>query len=183
MRQLMTVLLLLAGCLLLADGVQPGGDGSYLEPYEVETLDNLLWVSTNPGSWNSHFIQTADIDAYDTRDWNGGQGFLPIAPTSNPYFMGTYDGQGYKISNIYMYRPETIRQSLFGSTHYATISNVNMENVDITGLNNAAPVVSYCTNTNVQNGWCSGKVVGYVSGASGVVGYLRDGSSVTECYT
>lgn len=73
------VFTLLVSTCLSADGVEPVGSGTEADPYQVETLDNLLWISTNSGSWSSYFEQTADIDAAVTSGWNGGAGFSPFA--------------------------------------------------------------------------------------------------------
>ncbi|HTO15687.1 MAG TPA: membrane lipoprotein lipid attachment site-containing protein, partial [Edaphocola sp.] len=44
------------------------GDGSKSSPYEIATLDNLYWLSQTSTAWNNHFVQTADIDAFDTQN-------------------------------------------------------------------------------------------------------------------
>lgn len=56
--------------------VQPVGSGNEIDPYIIESLDNLEWLSTTSSSWGSYFIQTNDIDASDTQNWNSGEGFL-----------------------------------------------------------------------------------------------------------
>ncbi len=69
----------------------------------MEILDNLLWVSTNNSSWSSHFIQIADIDASDTQNWGGGNGFSPIGNIDNN-FTGTYNGQSFSITGLHIDR-------------------------------------------------------------------------------
>jgi hypothetical protein len=65
---------------LCADGVPPPGTGLPNDPYQVATLDNLLWLSTVETVWvsNRYIEQTADIEASDTQNWNNGEGFIPI---------------------------------------------------------------------------------------------------------
>ncbi|MCI8731932.1 MAG: hypothetical protein HFH57_12550 [Lachnospiraceae bacterium] len=66
-----------------------GGNGSQANPYQVVTLDHLRKV----GQHNKcYFIQTADIDA-------GYENFTAMFRSDNP-FVGTYDGNGKKISNL-----------------------------------------------------------------------------------
>jgi len=92
MKILLSLFFITFSFILLADGVQPNGAGSEADPYQVSDLDNLLWISTNTSSWNSHFIQTADIDASTTSTWNTEDGFSPIG-NSITQFTGNYNGQ------------------------------------------------------------------------------------------
>ena len=100
---------------LFTDGVEPIGYGTETDPYQVEILDNLLWICTNPDSWDKHFIQIADIDAADTQNWNNGEGFYPIGNIDNN-LTGNYNWQEYIINGLYIYRPEAENQGLFGYT-------------------------------------------------------------------
>jgi hypothetical protein len=91
--------------------IQPSGSGTEASPYLIGTLENLYWVSQNPGSWNSWFRQTADIDAADTATWNpneagGYYGWSPIG-TEAVKFTGRYNGNHYTIRNLYINRPVT----------------------------------------------------------------------------
>lgn len=81
------------------EATQPLGSGTSADPYRVETLENLYWISKNSSSWASVFVQTANIDASVSVSWDAGLGFPPIGP-SYPYFTGTYDGRNYEISNL-----------------------------------------------------------------------------------
>ena len=42
---------------LSADGTQSVGTGTSSSPYEIATLDNLFWVSTNSSSWDILYEQ------------------------------------------------------------------------------------------------------------------------------
>ena len=56
------------------------GDGSEENPYQIDTLAHLKWLSFTESAWqNKHFIQTSDINATDTKTWANGYGFSPIA--------------------------------------------------------------------------------------------------------
>ncbi len=67
------------------------GDGSSGTPYQIETLENLYWLSQNPGEWGKAYVQSADIDASESSTWDFGMGFSPIGNGFTP-FSGTYDG-------------------------------------------------------------------------------------------
>jgi len=70
-QQFFILVILLSFTGLFADGVQPAGSGTVADPYQVEILDNLLWITTTYTSWDKHYVQTADIDASDTQNWVG----------------------------------------------------------------------------------------------------------------
>ena len=150
--------------------VQPAGSGTEADPYQIATLDNLLWMSTNSGSWSNgtYFIQTANIDATGTQNWNGGEGFSPIG--NNPdNFQGSYDGQDYSINGLYINRPSSYDQGLFGYLS-GIVKNVNLTNVNITGYDGVGALVGYSYITTVSNCTSSGYVTGTENRIGGLVG-------------
>ncbi|MCD4650176.1 MAG: hypothetical protein K8S56_00080 [Candidatus Cloacimonetes bacterium] len=155
------VLLLFISC-LFPDGVPCIGSGTQTDPYQVATLDNLLWVSTTDSTWANHFIQTADIDARVTSSWSDGRGFGPIGihyesveeSTYDP-FVGSYDGQNFIIDslnislNIEIYNGVTV--GMFGVIDGATIQNCNITNIEESGMEpliTAKKQVPACTSTD-----------------------------------
>lgn len=117
------------------------GDGTLNNPYRIASLENLYWIAAtnseviNPDQntrWNSHYIQTVDIDALETLNWNSGEGWVPIGNSSN-YFYGTYNGNGYEIQNLYINKSSNFI-GLFGIIANALIENVTLVNVNMTGL-------------------------------------------------
>ncbi len=180
-RCFVITLFLLSFAILFADGTQPDGAGTSSSPYEIETLDNLLWVSTNTGSWSSHFIQTADIDASGTSSWNGGEGFSPIG-NGTPDFTGTYNGDSYKIENLFINRAAN-DQGLFGRVNGATIQNLGVTDCSITGDTRVGAIASLCIgSTNVINCYSTGSITGSAT-TGGLVGFLRYSSEITECWS
>jgi len=134
--------------------------GSETNPYLIANLANLRWLSETPDVWGNttmtpggpipieryHFNQTADIDAFETIYWRDGKGFrmigysLVIAPVGgegDKPFVGFYNGNNYKISNLYFnteyngvnhYSFYTYN-GLFGAMLYSSIENVRLENI------------------------------------------------------
>lgn len=116
------------------------GDGTAANPYRIDNLENLYWLSQSSGEWGSdkYFIQTASIDASATANWfpdgaGGYYGFPVISGYSLSVgnqvagtFQGHYDGQGYTIRNLYINRsPDYV--ALFGYCNGAVIRNLNLE--------------------------------------------------------
>ncbi len=116
-----------------------GGNGSISSPYEISTLNDLKLLSESPQYWSKSFIQTQDIDATQTKDWNNGAGFLPIGrPTDlTPYFWGRYDGRRYAIKNLYINNQDLDYTGFFAYTFCSSstfdIQGINLVNADITG--------------------------------------------------
>ena len=79
-----------------------GGIGTMGDPYQIDSLNGLRLLSETSADWgtSTFFVLTADIDASNTSSWNDGAGFLPIGDAV-PKFGGSFDGQGYSISNLY----------------------------------------------------------------------------------
>lgn len=172
---------------LFADGTEPEGSGTQADPYQIEILDNLLWVSTNSISWDAHFIQTADIDATDTQNWNGGEGFSPIGISEEFLFSGTYDGQDYTINGLYIDHSTSDYQALFGYAADMTIENLSVINVNVSGNDYVGGLVGLVEYNNVlgatiDNCYVSGSVEGNIK-VGGLVGYYDFGSIISNCYS
>ncbi len=195
MRKIRTVLLIIFSIVLAlnmelsAAGTAPSsGDGTSTNPYQIATLDNLLWLSTTSSVWDKCFIQTADIDASATSTWNpdgsgGYYGFSPIGYTS-PYFTGTYDGQGHTISHLYINRSDDKAEGLFGYAFSgATIKNLGLISVDITSSSDAGALIgSNIHSLTVTNCYSSGSVLGRYE-VGGLIGYTRNYSGETNAIT
>jgi len=179
---LMNILIFSLVC-LIADGTLPNGSGTEEDPYQIECLDNLLWVSTNPDSWNSDFIQINDIDASETLSWNNGEGFSPIGRytdynNTNP-FRGSYDGLDHSIFSLHIARPDSIHQALFGYSDHGHISNLHFLNTDILGSNWVGCLIGYGIGLTITNCSTSGSVIGH-SNVGGLAGRI-DGSHIYSC--
>ncbi|MBN2829537.1 MAG: T9SS type A sorting domain-containing protein [Candidatus Cloacimonetes bacterium] len=175
---LLPLVLLLLSFNIWADGVQPMGAGTTADPYQIASLDNLLWMSTTPDCWSSHFIQTNDIDASDTINWNNGGGFHPIGneftylndPMDEIDFCGSYNGMNHTISSLNIIQTNTYFQictGLFSGVNGSTIENLNLYNINITGNRYTGSIAGVCINTTIRNCNISGSISSDPSIASG----------------
>ncbi len=158
----------------------PSGTGTELDPYLIESLENLYWVQQNSTSWDKHFLQTANIDAIFTLYWDdddtddtgvGGnnEGFYPIGNGAE-HFTGTYDGGGYTINSLVVNRPLLQNVGLFGYVSAeGVVKNVQLVSVAIEGQTKVGAVVGFNYGSLVN---CN--VTGTLTGISyigGLVGY------------
>lgn len=79
--------------------------------YTLEDLNNVR------NKLYGHYVLMNDIDASDTRDWDGGKGFQPIGDDEAPQnrITGTFDGGGHVIDGLYISRSAQSRAGLFGA--------------------------------------------------------------------
>ncbi len=145
------------------------GTGTEIDPFQIETLDDLLWVSEHPDYWEHYYIQIADIDAAPTAAWNGGEGFAPIGNLGTS-FEGHYDGQGHVIDGLTIARPGSDIQGLFGKLFSAEIADLGLTDVSIVGAGHVGGFVGLNSSSALVNIFTTGSVTGgnYVGG---LVGY------------
>ncbi len=164
------------------------GDGSSGNPYQIANLNHLWWLAQTSSVWGNHFLQTADIDL---GDYQGGVGWIPIG-NATTQFTGIYDGDGYKVMNLYLNypgngEPTSIAEAqslpgsigLFGylecsSTADAIIRNLGILNADVTGgrgtgslLGRALLPSNASYTTIVENCYATGTVTVRGFGATG----------------
>jgi Secretion system C-terminal sorting domain/The GLUG motif len=157
----------------------PAGSGTEGSPYQISSLNNLYWISENSASWNSYFIQTTDIDASETTTLNSGAGWMPIGNGSTQ-FRGSYDGQRYKIDGLYIDRDGTNYIGLFGYTWGATLTDLVVTNVNMTGNNFVGAIAGHInSSSHITNCSSSGQIYGS-DYAGGLIGYFVDTHSLAE---
>jgi hypothetical protein len=117
---------------------------------------------------------------------NEGKGWQPIGSTAvNDAFVGSFDGQGYEICDLFINRPDESAVGLFGIVETGgVIENVGVVNGNITGYEAVGSLVAYSRGT-VRNSYASGNVTGDLDVGSlvgvngGTVGNSYSSGSVT----
>ena len=126
------------------------GLGTGLDPYLIYDIYGLQ--ANGRIICRAPFGLANDIDASTAGSWNLGTGFTPIGNNSTP-FTGTFNGNSYTISNLFINLPTTNDVGLFGYTSGATIENVGLVNANITGQSGVGALVGYATNSSsIDNG-------------------------------
>jgi len=152
------------------------GSGTAEDPYQIASAEHLYWLSQDSSVWDSHFIQTVDIDLSESKNWNGGRGFTPIGNNDKP-FTGVYDGNDFDIDSLFMEKDRNdfynVEPSgLFGVTENAELSRISMvsSTIESWGSDRVGGIVGHArfttvdscivTNINVHGGWAIGSIVG-----------------------
>jgi hypothetical protein len=110
---------------------------------------------------------------------------LDLADEANfyiPYLAGEFDGNGHKISNLSFNFGFVSYVGLFGYlTHGGKVTQVSVENINITGDNLVGGLVGINYEATVSNSYASGNVTGNVH-VGGLVGWDREGD-VSNSYS
>jgi len=161
-----------------------GGDGnSASTAYQIDNLNDLQELQNTSGDWGKYFKQTSNIDASTTSGWDSGYGFSPIGNNSTK-FTGSYDGQGHTIDGLYIHRTSTNYIGLFGYTNNATIENLGVTNVDVSGFEVVGGLVGNDSYSTISNCFSTGAVNGPGNGTvGGLIGWHYTNSSASNCYS
>ena len=154
-----------------------GGDGSEASPFEIangEQLANLAKTVNEGETYSGQFFKlTANIDL-------GENEWTPIGGENN-YFEGTFDGNGYTVSNFTINKPEESYIGLFGYNK-GTIMNLGVEKAEISGSVRVGGVCGYNYGT-IKNCYNTGAVSGTISVIGGVCGFNTGyNNTITNCY-
>ena len=152
---------------------------SATNPYLITTAEDLEALASivNTGSrLDGYYKQTADITLSDEH--------TAIGNSSNTPFKGVYDGDNKVIKGLLINQPEATYQGLFGRAKNATITNVIIENCDITAKKYVGGICGYAGETTISNCKVSGaiKTADGVDGMyhGGIAGYISD-KPISSC--
>ncbi|MBN1340150.1 MAG: hypothetical protein JXA03_12550 [Bacteroidales bacterium] len=172
--------------------MQPAGYGTQTEPYLIETLFNLYWLSATPAAWapGVYIEQTADIAAYSSTYINFGTGWNEIGSYSNPFY-GHYNGNGHEINGLTIKYSGNDYKGFFGNIEdMASITDVHLKDLNYTitdGISVIGGLVGVITSvvTHICTiSKCS--VSGTISSTAGNVGLLigrTSSGTIDQCFT
>jgi hypothetical protein len=152
-----------------------GGKGTLEDPYLIANADQLNNVRKY---LSAHFRIIQDIEL-NLPPWNEGKGWLPIGNIVQP-FRGSFDGQNFRVKNLYVNTKASDYLGLFGYLKGAKIQNLLIENAGITGHNYIGVISGYTESTTLKNIRISGEIRGnYYAG--GLIGMAVE-SNIDNCH-
>ncbi len=98
-------------------------------------------------------------------------------------FTGVFNGNGKTISNLYINRSISDNQGLFGGTQDATIINITLTDVNVTGQSAVGGLVGYARDTSINNCHSNGTITSMGGTIGGLVGMLTnfDNRVISNC--
>ncbi|MFO7619579.1 MAG: GLUG motif-containing protein [Thermoplasmata archaeon] len=158
--------------------LQTFGSGTVGSPYIIR---NVTGLQAMQNSLNAYYALGNDIDASETKNWNGGAGFVPVGTNANR-FGGSLDGRNHTITGLHIYRPITDDVGLFGyatlSPSFPRIDNLKLVGSNITGRAHVGSFFGYGSYFTVSNCQVEGKVT--ASSGGGFVGYIQTSGVVSH---
>lgn len=157
--------------------------------YEISTAQDLVDFATlvNNGETKANAILTADINMSGINfdpigtysDYSGIRGYDGVTS-----YRGTFDGNGYIISNLTVTTNERIEAGLFGRGSGAIIKDLGIKNAKISNTAGvrAGILAGELHNCNVSNVYTTGKVTTDHKQKGGIAGESA-GSTLTDCFS
>ncbi len=151
-----------------ADGYPfpPGGNQAI---YTWEDLHNIR--NDLKGHYTLMNDLTPDCSGYHeyaSENADGGEGWLPLG-NDTQVFEGTFQGNGYTISGLYIDRPETNDVGLF-SVSDGSVKNLGLEEIEITGRSRVGALLG-SNEGNIDNSYAVGVVNGESWNIGGLAGH------------
>lgn len=132
-----------------------GGTGTSGDPYQIGSASELNEIRNN---LTSHFVLIANIDL-DVSPYNTSSGWEPIGT-----FTGSLQGNGLKISNLFINRSGTSNVGLFSIIGSGgEVDSLSLENVNITGNQYVGGLVGQNTGGTISFTHVTGEVSGGLS--------------------
>ena len=168
------------------------GTGAEETPWKIDSYENIVLFKNgvNAGTYGTNgefFVQTADIDLAGKPAWDGIGIYTKAGQNKGDFgFAATYDGAGYKISNLTF--PNKKYAALFaqvGQTNkVGVVKNLTVENATFTDMSasgewGGAMIVGHLENGTIS-ACCSAGTLGseqypLTHNASGILGRLGNG--------
>ena len=186
------------------------GSGTEEDPYIVTTCRQLQLINSDLAA---HYRLGSNIDCSETATWNpnedewvdgvvggelipdeyegvinnGYRGFESIGRkdynTPGIGFTGSFDGNDYTISNLWIFSKDEPANGLFGAATGATIKNVRILNANIVGGDSTGGILGFGSNVVIDNVINeSGMVRAYLSSAGGGFAGFIDNSTITNSF-
>lgn len=145
--------------------------------YKVEDLKR---VGTGLWGWDldQDYILVNDLDFMNPESYRlgivdtamtEGEGFTPIG-SGDGEFTGSFDGGGYTISNLMINLQSGTDVGLFSTVGDASISNLNLFGVNVTGGMNVGAVAGSVQASQMQ--LTNVKVTGQIAGGNNIGGFV-----------
>ena len=154
---------------------------------EIRNSHNLQLMALD---LTADYVLKNNINLYDLTQakemWatttTSGKGFYPVGSSTTP-FNGTLNGQGYRLSNLFIKRPAENQVGLFGYSQSAQVVNLDISDAMVSGYDYTGGLFGYIVGSNTAS---SITLDGDISGneyVGGIAGYTIGTYAVTQSYS
>lgn len=170
-----TAIIILAGIFLLPKSVYAysHGDGTPSDPYWISNTADLVQLATTSADWDKAFVLSSDLDLTG----------VELSPIGNwgQAFVGSFDGAGFKLSNLTLSVPNAENVGLFGLVRTpAQIKRLRLEDVSVTGKSYVGALVGWNEDGTIADCSVSGSVT--AAGTAGGLAGVNEGV-VSDCFS
>jgi len=138
-------------------------------------------ITTATQLQNMNLSLTSDYELGNDIDCSGIANFEPVGGwNGTDPFTGSFDGKGYKITDLVVNRAADDYIGLFGSVNGATIQNVTIETVTLTGDDWVGGLIGLATDSTISNITITGATIVGDARVAGLIAYV-DNCTVTNC--
>ena len=162
-------------------------DDDDITTYEINTIEELYGLAALSTHYNfeGEIIKlTSDIILNEghAADWGSVAPKCVWTPIGTQAFAGTFDGQGHKISGIYVNSTST-KIGLFAETTVkSTIKNLRLENSYISSNTDIIGSVAGRGNGTLDTIYSDAIVVSSGTAVGGIVGQVNKDTAITNCW-
>lgn len=165
----------------LVNAFSGNGAGTENNPYLISNCSLLQEINLE---LNAYYSIINDINCSDTINWNNGTGFIPLGNLQIfTNFSGNFQGNNYKIYNLYQYRINLGGNNfggMFGFVDNGIINNIGLINVNITSDTSGAVLIGRFLKGVVNNSF----VKGYINETKGgMIGHMYDGAIIDNSFS
>ena len=184
---------------------QPNGEGTADSPYLIGTAEELYWfaalvngtltdVNQNTGACavlvkditvNTDLLNSLDENSEPKADLTV-QSWTPIgyykSSSDYVYYKGTFDGNGYSISGLYVKYTNQSRASFIGDIEEGCVKNIAILDSYFEGSELIGGIVGYSINGFIKNCLFSGTVKG-PNRVGGICGAAYGECTISDCFS
>ncbi|MDR0747045.1 MAG: hypothetical protein LBE89_04040 [Helicobacteraceae bacterium] len=143
---------------------------------EITTQAGLADINATAAALDGNYTLLKDIALDETgAGFEDTYGWKPIGDSSDP-FTGIFNGNGHKITGLWIYRPSEDFVGLFGRASSAVFKNIGVEianGKEVKGNDYVGGIVGGAMYSTITNSYTTGDVNGtrYVGGIAGYTNY------------
>ncbi|MCQ2126345.1 MAG: hypothetical protein MJZ06_02750 [Bacteroidaceae bacterium] len=194
-RLLLSAVLMMCCMTVSAVGTQPSaGNGSQANPYQIESLENLMWFADYVNGDSQHASACAILTSDITMNTNvlNSSGNLNSDNTFTAWtrigghgvdYSGEFNGNGHTISGLYFKDTKTNNVGLFGKvTGNAYIHDLGIKDSYFYGHDHVGGICGDFASGRIENCWNGAYVMAHDYDAGGISGSCYFNASIANCY-